>query len=194
MRSRPSIRRVALLLLAGLFFVARVGTAAAETSLSADFDGDGHRDQVTLDRSDASLLHIWLSSTNATAVVRSMAPIIHVVATDLDGDRRPELIAGSHGGLQVWTKRHHGFRSYKPRPIGPGALRKPGHRRVDDGPTNPVPAVQWSGSSQTALSPVVLPRAPAADLVVAGVAASGDPLASALPDAPFAPRPPPLTF
>ena len=42
--------------------------SAAEPSLSADFDGDGHRDHAVLDHTEPTLLHVWLSSTNATAI------------------------------------------------------------------------------------------------------------------------------
>src|SRR4051794_39751554 len=37
--------------------------AAADHSLAADYDGDGKSDRVAIDRTEPSLLHVWLSTT-----------------------------------------------------------------------------------------------------------------------------------
>ena len=86
---------------------------AAERLLSADFDGDGRHDRVAIDRRDPSLLRVWLSATGATELIRNARPLLRVAAIDLDGDRRPELIATdtSVAGLHVWKK--HGRRGFR---------------------------------------------------------------------------------
>lgn len=189
MRVPASVRRIALVL-TSILLLARM-TSAAEPALSADFDGDGRRDHVTVDYADASVLRVWLSTLNATAVIRSSTPVIRVIARDLDGDRRSEIITGSHTGLQVWTKRHHGFKSFKPHRTTPGDLSRPGHRAVHDAPGDPASAVQPPGTVQLGIELAPRPRAPAVNSTAAS-AASSAPATPAPPHPPLAPRPPPV--
>lgn len=186
---RGSIRRALVLLLACLAFVVRTASAT-EPAVQADFDGDGRGDLVTLDRSEPSVLHVWLSSSNATSIVRSTRPIVRVWATDLDGDRRAELIADTPSSIQVWSKKRLGFRSYRPRRILLGDLTPP-RRRIDDGPLDSRSAVVWSGP----ILPAMLAGATA--MPPPSSAAGGRPGALpvhvlARPLAPLAPRPPPI--
>lgn len=164
--------------------------AAADPALSADFDGDGRRDRVTLDRAQPSVLHVWLSSTNAVADIHSHSSIVRVVARDLDGDRRPELIAGVDGGLQVWTRNHHGFRTFTPRRVVDADLRRPGRRAIDDGPSGSRSAIQWTGGSIVARILTVEVRGPDSDQRRA-FSSLNAPFHSAPALPRFAPRPPP---
>lgn len=164
--------------------------SAAEPSLSADFDGDGHRDHAVLDHAEPTLLHVWLSSTNATAIIRSQTPIIHLVATDLDGDRRSELIAGDRTGLRIWTKTHRDFRSYRPRRVAPATLASPTHRALSDSTTESRSDVTWSADPTVAVASRAGPRAPTPCAVIVRLTVASH-LRSALPHSPFAPRPPP---
>jgi hypothetical protein len=163
---------------------------AAERTLTADFDGDGQHDRVVVDGREPSLLHVWLSTTNTTASLRSSTPVFRIVATDLDGDRRPELIANdAHHGLHVWTRKKRGFHSYRPHRANPGSLSTPTHRRVDDGPTNEEPALSAASVPAIALVLSAEPRGPThGPLPFIAHSAS---LPPAPVSAPSAPRPPP---
>ncbi len=119
---------------------------ARDPALAADFDGDGQRDHVTLSGEDSSVLHIWLSATGTTEIIRSREPVLHVVAADLDDDRRPELIAsGRTAALGIWARGSHGFRAFRPRraPAIPD-FNRPTHRTLDDGPFEPLQATSVS--------------------------------------------------
>jgi hypothetical protein len=166
-------------------------SAAAAHLLTADFDGDGRHDRVTLDQRDPSLLRVWLSTTDSTLLIHSGAPLVGIAATDLDGDHRAELIARSDSAaLQVWTNTYTGFRRFRPRHTAQASSVVTHHHRIDDGPADETSELSSENSSLLALSLSPLPRAPAE--------VKRDPLrltsassAPVLPGAPFAPRPPP---
>ena len=126
------IRTLSLICLCMLLLAPRA--EAGHRRLFADFDADGRRDRVTLDAREPWIVRIWLSATRSTHIIRSAHPLREITAVDLNGDRRPELIASSTTrGLQVWTKAPSGFVSYKHRPRPPtrdisGSKR----HRVDD--------------------------------------------------------------
>jgi hypothetical protein len=113
----------------------------ADSYIKADLDGDGRADLITFDDAQPWVLHVWLSSTATTQTIRSAMPVVQVVATDLDGDHRPEIIARGWSGLQIWMHGRRGFRSYRPKRILPGAIGHPARRQFDDGPTVPAAAV-----------------------------------------------------
>jgi hypothetical protein len=108
---------------------------AGHRRLFADFDADGHRDRVTLDAREPWIVRIWLSATRSTHIIRSAHPLREITALDLNGDRRPELIASSPTrGLQVWTKAPSGFVAYPHRPRPPSRdISGSARHRVDDG-------------------------------------------------------------
>ena len=164
--------------------------SAAEPSLAIDFDGDGRHDQVTLDGRQPSLLHVWLSASGTTAVLRSHAPLQRVAAIDLDGDRRPELIArDSESRIHVWTPRGKRFHRYRLRHASEG-LRSPTSRRIDDRDSEPVGLVTGSSFVPSALLRAS-PRAPT-DSASRVCASQGTPACHGSPAVqPFAPRPPP---
>lgn len=191
-RTASALRR----LVWALFVCALLAPAAAHAagpSVVADFDGDGQRDRATLDRLEPSVLRVWLSTTRSTAIVRTQAPVAGIVARDLDGDRRAELIAGGAStGLQVWTKHRRGFTPFKPRSVMPGTLGPPLHHNVEKDPGDAPAAITSAAPSLLALPLSPQPRGPTAAmarlrLARAAVAYSSQRLA------PLAPRPPPVS-
>ena len=78
--------------------------AAAGPVLSSDFDGDGRRDHVASDPGDPHKLRIWLSGSNSTQIIRIRGNAQEILAVDLDGDRRPELIWRDNSPrIHVWA-------------------------------------------------------------------------------------------
>ncbi len=127
---------------------------ARDTAFVADFDGDGQHDRATLTREEPSILRVWLSSTETTEIIRSGEPIVHLAAADLDGDRRPELIAsGRTAALRIWTRGTRGFHAYRPRHTPPpSGFSHSARRAFDDGPAEPMeatpapaPVAPWLG-------------------------------------------------
>ena len=167
--------------------------AAADAPLPADFDGDGRPDLVTVDATEPSVLRVWLSTTRSTATLRSRAPIVRLIAIDLDGDHRSELVARDNAdGLHVWTKKRRGFHSFRPRRVVPGTLTPPSHRRWDDGPSDAPSGLADDGPPNLALALIAhaLPRAPSDEAAVTGPSRARH-VRSILPRSPLAPRPPP---
>ena len=166
--------------------------ALADPSLAVDFDGDGRQDSVWLDQRRPSVLRVWLSSSGTTLVLVSRRPLQKVTATDLDGDRRPELIASdSQARLHVWTPKAKGFRRYHARLVSSKGLKAPKGHRVDG--RNREPEEVFTGSAfappeLTRASPLVPP-----DHRAVGCASHDTPacLVSAAVE-PSSARPPPL--
>jgi hypothetical protein len=108
---------------------------AGRRRVFADFDADGRRDRVTLDAHEPWIVRIWLSATRSTHIIRSPQPLRDIGAVDLNGDRRPELIATTRArGLQVWAKAPSGFVAYPHRPRPPTTRQIGGsaRHRLDD--------------------------------------------------------------
>ena len=165
---------------------------AADPSLAVDFDGDGQPDTVWLDQRRPSVIRVWLSASGTTQVLRSRRPLQNVTATDLDGDRRPELIASdSQAHLHVWTPREKGLRRFHhARLVAPKGLNAPNDHRVDG--RNREPEEVFTGGAfappyLTRTSPLVPPDHSA--LACASHDAPVRPASSSVD--PFSPRPPP---
>src|SRR3954471_1154904 len=106
--------------------------AASEPLLATDFDGDGQRDHVVVDRGDPLSVQVWLSATDTTQIIHTHVPLLQVIAADLDGDHRPELIArDSKSHLHVWTRAGDGFHRYRARKTSTRGLQQESHRTVD---------------------------------------------------------------
>lgn len=189
MPAPPPIRRALWLAFAALLLLTRIA-GAAYPALSADFDGDGHRDHVIVDHAQPSVVHVWLSSTNATADIHSHAPIVRLVARDLDGDRRSELIANADGGVQVWTRKRHGFHAFRPDRGGDADLARQSRRAFDDGPAESGAAIQWTAGATLALTLAPEPRAPDAPSSLSRVTPDTS-LPARVLLAFYGPRPPP---
>ena len=191
-RTAGALRRV-LWTLCVCVLLAPHAARAAEPSVLADFDGDGQRDRATLDGVERSILRVWLSATNSTAVLRSQTPIAGIGARDLDGDLRAELIAGGVSpGLQVWTKIRTGFARFKPGPLMPGTMSRPLSHNVEEDPGDSPAAITSAAPSLVALSLSPRPRAPSPGPARPIGARAADPR-SPQQLAPLAPRPPPVS-
>lgn len=190
-RTRRALRTLLWVLVLCLLAAPRPAVAD-QRSVLADFDGDGQRDRATLDRVEPSILHVWLSTTRSTAIVRSQTPISRIAALDLDGDRRAELIAGGGSpGLQIWTKRRKGFSRVDPRPVAPGTIDRPLRHNVEDDGAEAPPAITSTAPSSVALLLTPQPRAPDPVLVRLLAPSAAEPYSSRH-SAPRSPRAPPV--
>jgi len=164
---------------------------AAELDLRADFDGDGQYDRVLLDRHEPSLIRVWLSKTGCTAFVRTPMPVSAIVASDLDGDHKAELVTrGATTGLQIWTKGRKGFHRFRARTGRGGAVDHSHRHSTDDAPGPLVPDLPAHTFRALFLVPHVGPRAPEQGVIwVAGADTTAPDLA--VHHGPSAPRPPP---
>lgn len=167
-------------------------SAAAGPSLAIDLDGDGRRDQVTLDHRDPSLLHVWLSASSTTQVIRSHVPLLQVAAADLDGDHRPELIArDSNSKLHVWMRRHTRFHWYRPRDGARPMFEQPSRRSLEDNDSEPPGVLTSTAFTPIALTLCASPRAPAPATSLRRAPHAARACRPAAVVDPFAPRPPP---
>jgi hypothetical protein len=150
--------------------------ASAELPVAADFDGDGRNDAVTFDRTEPSVLRVWLTRTGTSAVIRSQRPLVGAIAADLDGDHRPELIVRDvFSRLHIWTRdSKQGFRKHAPqRP--PQTTRRPSSRSIDgDQPDSPE-ALQGFRYTPDVIGPsavtdgLAISRPPRARIVVSAI-------------------------
>jgi len=127
-----SVRMLSLVCLCVLLLAPQA--EAGRRRVFADFDADGRRDRVTLDAHEPWIVRIWLSATRSTHIIHSSQPLRDISAVDLNGDRRPELIAiTSARSLQVWAKAPNGFVAYSHRARPPTRqIRGSGRHRIDD--------------------------------------------------------------
>jgi len=187
----PTLRRgMHLAFLCAFLFATRAH--AGGRAVIADFDGDGRSDRVTLDAVDARVVRIWFSATRTTEIIRSPQPLRDIAAVDLNGDRHPELVASNRSrGLQVWMKAHAGFRHFRrKRPAAPRDIGHPERRRVDDDTGSNAAAI--GGAKPIPMSVAVGPRRRWLIAVRRNALDVTHAPRSALPDSPFAPRPPPV--
>jgi len=193
MRTLTAVACRTLLLACSCVLLSSSFARAAESVLNVDVDGDGLHDRVIVDSREPSLLRVWLSTTGGISTIRSSSPLIRVVATDLDGDHRAELIArDSASGLHVWTRGRKRFHQVRPHSTDASTLARQKRHVVDDGATDESTGTSWDGASLLGLLLTSQPRAPASlDLGLAP--GSRWSRRSHLPIAPFAPRPPPIT-
>jgi len=168
--------------------------AAAERPLAADLDGDGQHDQLKVDRHrELSVVSVWLSGSNRTELIHTRLALVKVVAADLDGDQRPELIArDSESRIRVWTRKGERFHSYRPHKAVPNTLSQPHPRQIGDHDKEPLGETLSSTFAPLALALCASARAPGGP-DGGRTCALRPPLEyrSVTAVAPFAPRPPP---
>ena len=166
--------------------------AAAGPSLAIDLDGDGRFDQVMLDGRQPLIVHVWLSASGRTQVIRSRVPILQIVAADLDGDHRLELIArDSDSQLHVWKQKRKGFYSYRRRAVAPPTLEPRNCRSIEDGAPKPPGVITDAPFAPFALTLCASPRAPGLEASKARAPHSARGYRSLTALDPFVPRPPP---
>lgn len=166
--------------------------AAAEPSAAIDLDGDGRHDRFMVDRREPSVLHVWLSGSDTTQVIRTRVELLHVVAIDLDGDHRPELIAcDSESQIHVWTRTRERFHSYRPRDVVPGTIKRQTGGSIDDNDEERPGAITSMPFAPFALTLCASPRAPGLEAPTCGAPHTARASGSSTAAAPFAPRPPP---
>lgn len=193
MRGVGLTRRFSLLLTAwALVLLAHPGWAGTLRTV-ADVDGDGVRDRVTLDRRDPSVVRVRLSSTGTVSVLRSARPISSLVAHDLDGDHKAELIAAdTRGAVHVWTHARQA-RVFQPShaawPMN-GVLAETTRPSVDDVPTSDDPPSPHSGGPTLDFAPALARPGPSASHSRLWGSRLPRPLTPGS-RSPFAPRPPP---
>jgi hypothetical protein len=187
----PSLRRAFWILWACLLLLTPGMAAAGEPSLEVDFDGDGRGDFFAVSHNEPSIVRVWLSASRTTHRIRADVPLQRLAAVDLDGDRRPELIAGD-GTLRihVWTTQRNGFRFYRPHPGRPAGFTPSTHSGFDDSGGQPSGAI--AGASFVPFPPTL--RAPSVRRPVALVTIAPRPRQARASDPTllaFVPRPPP---
>ena len=142
--------------------------------------------------SEPSVIQIWLSKSSRTAIVRTRTAVSAIAATDLDGDRRAELVtADATTRLQIWTKRRGGFRTVRVHRTRPGIQHVPRHRT---GEREPFARTIFPTSARTPSALIAHrysgPRAPDA-YVIRAAHADTTLRKSDASFGPSAPRPPP---
>jgi hypothetical protein len=186
------LRRIFWVVFACLLLVPAFA-AAAERPLPVDLDGDGRHDHFTVDRHrDPAVLRVWLSASNSTHLIRTRAALVQVVAVDLDGDHRPELVArDSESRIRVWTRKGKRFHSYRPRDVASRTLQPPSHRTIRDNDSELPDLTASSGFAPFALALCPSPRAPAVGPSSACAPHTAPAYRSLTVVDPFAARPPP---
>lgn len=160
---RPAPVLVRLINLVWLLLVTLAPGALAAETISADFDGDGLRDRAFVDKQEPSVIRVWLSRSRRIDVVRARTTISAIAASDLDGDRKAELIAlGRSTDLQIWTRDRSGFCAFGSRVARNRALPAPDRRSVEPEPDGirtllPSPRVFPTVASSTALPGIDAP-------------------------------------
>lgn len=86
--------------------------SAAAEGLLTDLDGDGHGDTVVAD-SHSHTLQVWFSASGWTQRIHTRATPQQIIAADLDGDSKPELIwSDSNATIHVLTRKHKRFHPF----------------------------------------------------------------------------------
>jgi len=176
-------------------FLLAPGAEAGRRKVFADFDADGRRDRVTLDAREPWIVRIWLSATRSTHIIRSAQPLRDITVVDLNGDRRPELIATSRShGLQVWTKAPTGFVAYRRhrRPFSRDVGGSSRHR-VDDNSDELPPGIA-TAKLTTGLLTSSINRRPASPHVGRRGAEQPPGGRASVALLPLSPRPPPTAI
>jgi hypothetical protein len=166
---------------------------ASGAAVVADFDGDGHRDRVSLDAHEPFIVRIWLSATKSIHIIRSSQPLRAVTAVDLNGDRRSELIATTRSsGLHVWTKARAGFRAYHRKRPASRDFTRPDRRTVDDDGDDAALAIDAARPAPPSTAITNHRRGPP-PAVHADVREQTHAVRASVALARFSPRPPPLS-
>jgi hypothetical protein len=194
MYRRPLTLRRAFWMFAACVLLFPRFASAVEPTVTADLDGDGRRDRVVVDRGQPSGFVVWLSTSGATEVIRTRMPLLHVIAADIDGDHRPELVAlDSNLRMHVWTRKGNQFRSVRRRSTVAGTLQRPHGHHVESGDGDDGDVITTTPVPPFGLALCASPRAPALEISDRRTAESARTVQSPA-FAPFAARPPPVSI
>jgi hypothetical protein len=184
-----TFRRIFWILVACALLLPRLA-AAGNPVLVFDLDGDGRTDHAKL--TQPSVIEIWLSGSGTTQIIRSGVPLMMVVATDLDGDHRPELIGlDGKSEVVVWKRKHRRFHTYQPRKVAPATPQH--HRSLDDNDPGPPDAIGGTLYLPATLTPCAMPRAPAVTTSIVRPVRRSSSYRSVTSFVLVAPRPPPAS-
>ena len=191
MRSGPlTLRKVFWLACASALVVPCL--AAAQSPRPVDFDGDGRRDQFMLDPNEARIVQVWLSASDTTQFIHARRPLLQVIAVDLDGDHKPELVArDARSHIHVWTRKQERFRSVRPRKGVHLALNERRPHRLEDKDDDRPGVITNTPFVPLALLLSASPSAPGCDTSTSRASRPAAAIQSIAALAPFAPRPPP---
>jgi hypothetical protein len=145
-----------------------------------------------LDTREPLIVHVWLSKSGETQVIRSRVPILQIAAADLDGDNKLELIAhGSDSKLHVWKRKHRGFHSYRRRDAARSSIEGRNCRSFDGNETEPLGEDASTPYAPFALTLCASARAPGREASNTRAHQTVRAFHSFAAVDPFAPRPPP---
>jgi hypothetical protein len=161
MRLRTSLSRVLGWAAVSAALLLQPAVAFAE-AIYADFDRDGQRDVVSVAPGSRSTIQVWLSATQTLRHLQLTRPILRIVAFDLDGDGRPEIVASdTDAGLHIWRRTKSGhLKRVRPRPTLPVAFsaHRPGVLKpITEAADDPAPTSQWAPTANTAGGAAVRP-------------------------------------
>jgi hypothetical protein len=148
---RWSFRRIGWLWAVGSFLLFPAASYAGQ--ISTDFDGDGIADVVRLRESLSTVIEVWLSSSQKVTEIQTKGRTVHVVASDLNGDGRPEIVvADGKSRVRVWRLGSGELTPVQRRKGAPRKAPLPSGDEVDDGPNAPAPADQHRTTVQLPLA------------------------------------------
>lgn len=108
-----SLRRAVTLL--ALLVLLPQGVARA-ASLSVDLNHDGRLYQVSVGERGRSVLVSRAGPSPVVAMLSTRAPVLNIVAADVDRDGYLDIVATTTHGLHLWINNGHGrFVSHRPR-------------------------------------------------------------------------------
>jgi hypothetical protein len=127
--------------------------ASYADQIHPDFDGDGVADVVRLRQSLSTVIEVWLSGSQKITEIQTKGQTVHVVASDLNGDGRPEIVvADGKSRVRVWRLGSGELTLVHRRKRPPPKVPLPSGDEVDDGPNAPPPADQHRTTVQLPLA------------------------------------------
>jgi FG-GAP-like repeat len=166
-RTARQFQSVIATLLAAAVLVVLPARASADP-FYADLDRDGIRDIVTIQRSPASGLQVWLSASGRQIHLPTRRPVLRVTVSDIDGDGHLDLIAADASAVHVWHRTSHGnLRRMRPRrpPLAPAVSQPTGIAQDPGERSAAVVTNGFFGPEADAADPGQLPALDCADAV-----------------------------
>ena len=106
--------------------VSQAASRALLEPVWSDLDGDGHPDEVVIERRGyTSNIALLTSGPLVGQTLPTDSEISSVIAVDIDGDGAPDLIAASPNGSELWLNDGHGVFTSARVPPRPGLSAPP---------------------------------------------------------------------